>query len=218
MPLRLSPKRFVAIVSAVLACYSLARVGVLFFEAIAVVREQRNEDYELIEACQQGTARGSAKMRDACLKARAELASPVVFKAVTVAVATAFKDFTDTVGSPFKFCVLLLFVVSSVAMPIAPWARALFGQPAHEPFNGTHFISYTPPPYAHTHRRGIRSRVGSAMRRLKLRPGPSIVEPGSDDDLEPGEFTSTKHAHTLGQWATIDIGNRPVSPNHAKYE
>jgi hypothetical protein len=232
MGLRLSPKRFLAIVSGILTFYSLARVAVLFFEALAVVREGRSEDYELLELCQRGDARGSAKMREACLKARAELASPVVFKAVTVAVSTAFKDFSDTVGSPFKFGVVVLFIISSVMMPIMPWARALFGSPGVsmvEPYNGMHFISYAPPPDTRGRLRRIGSKIG---RRLKLRNGPTIEEPDDDDDrfaeLEPGEsFTSTKPgAKGSGPgWTSIDImgampfGGRPASPSgHAKYE
>ena len=200
-------------------------MGVLFFEALAVVREGRYEDYELIAVCQRGDARGSAKMREACLKARAEIASPVLFKAITVAVGTAFKDFSDTVGSPFKFAVVVLFIISSVALPIAPWARAFFGNSAVEPMNGVHFISYAPSPYAHQPRRGFRHKVGSAMRRLKLRSGPTIVEP-EDDDVEPGDYSSSKYVSGPSDWSSIDIGDgsgpsRPVSPprgGHAKYE
>lgn len=232
MGLRLSPKRLIAIVSGLLTFYSLARVAVLFFEALAVVREGRNEDYELLELCQRGDARGSAKMREACLKARAELASPVIFKAITVAVSTAFKDFADTVGSPFKFGVVLLFIMSSVVLPIVPWCRALLGQQATEPmaYNGMHFISYAPPPDT----RGRLRRAGSrVMRKLKLRTGPSIEEHDDDEDrfneLEPGtgngSFLSTKPVAT--DWTSINIlgcnmpfGGRPSSPNqnHAKFD
>lgn len=232
MGIRLSPKRFIAIVSGILTFYSLARVAVLFFEALAVVREGRSEDYELIELCQRGDARGSAKMREACLKARAELASPVVFKAITVAVSTAFKDFSDTVGNPFKFGVVVLFIISSIVLPIVPWCRALFGQHTMEPmapYNGMHFISYAPP----ADNRGRLRRVGSKMiKKLKLRPSPSIEEPDDEDDrfaeMEPGaamgdgSVNTSKHPRQ-GGWTSIDImgfaGGRPASPSaHAKYE
>ena len=232
MGMRLSPKRLLAVVSGILTFYSLARVAVLFFEALAVVREGRSEDYELLELCQRGDARGSAKMREACLKARAELASPVVFKAITVAVSTAFKDFSDTVGNPFKFGVVVLFVISSVVLPIVPWCRAIFGTPqvpVMEPYNGMHFISYAPPPDT----RGRLRRFGSKLtKRLKLRTGPTIEEPDDDDrfnEMEPGEaFTSTKPGASSGSnlgWTSIDImgsmpfGGRPASPSsHAKFE
>ena len=232
-PLRLSPKRFIAVVSAIFTLYSTARVGVLFFEALSVVRTERAEDYELLEICQRGDARGSTKMREACLKARAELASPVIFKAVVHAVSVAFKDFSDTVGSPLKLFVCVLFVISSVMLPIVPWARALFGTPVSEPkeMNGVHYISYAPP---RDLRGKLRRRVGNAMKKLKLRSGPVIEEMDdgeSGDDMEPGiQMTSTKPAAYYGaddlsalegdggKWMTIDVGglgflNRPVSPH-----
>lgn len=213
MGLRLSPKRFVAVVSGILAFYSFARVAVLFFEALAVVREGRHEDYELLELCQRGDARGSAKMREACLKARSELASPIVMKAVTVAVSTAFKDFSDSVGNPFKFGVVVLFIVSSVVLPIVPWCRALFGQPVMEPnmYNpAMHYISYAPPPDTRSKLRRVGSKV---MRKLKLRGTPIIEEPDDDDrfnEMEPGSTPN---------WTSIDIG-RSSSPSsgHAKFD
>lgn len=124
---QLSPRKLAALMSGLVALYSFARVGVLFFEALAVVREERSQDYELLELCTRGDARSSPKMRDACLKARAERASPLIAKAIVYAVSTAFKDFSNTVGSPFKFSVVCLFLVSSVVLPIIPWAKAIFG-------------------------------------------------------------------------------------------
>jgi len=235
MGLRLSPKRFVAVISGILTLYSFARVGVLFLEALAVVRDGRAEDYELIEVCQRGDARGSAKMREACLKARAELASPVIFKAIVQAVSVAFKDFSDTVGSPFKFGVMLLFVVSSVMMPVMPWVRAIFGTQVADiqPMNGIHYISYAPP----SDNRGRLRRVGSkVMKKLKLRGNPSIEAPDDDDErfseLEPGVGMGDGSFETAKPgWTAIDImgglsglpfgggGGRPASPSgHAKYE
>lgn len=235
MGARLSPKRLVAVVSGLLTLYSAARVCVLFFEALAVVREGRSEDYELLEICQRGDARGSAKMREACLKARAELASPVVFKAIVQAVSVAFKDFSDTVGSPFKFGVMLLFVISSVMLPIMPWVRAIFGTssaPDIQPMNGIHYISYAPPP----DNRGRLRRVGSkVMKKLKLRSGPVIEDPDDDDarftEMEPGaSMGDGSYETTKPGWTAIDImggfggmpfggGGRPASPSgHAKYD
>ena len=175
-------------------------------------------------------------MREACLKARAELASPVVFKAIVQAVSVAFKDFSDTVGSPFKFGVVLLFVVSSVMMPIMPWVRAIFGTQVADiqPTNGIHYISYAPPP----DNRGRLRRAGSrVMRKLKLRGNPAIEESDDDDDarfteMEPGAGMGDGSFETAKPgWTAIDImggfggmpfggsGGRPASPSgHAKFE
>jgi len=183
-----------------------------FFEALSVVRAERAEDYELLELCERGDARGSAKMRDACLKARADLASPVVFKAIVHAVNVAFKDFSDTVGSPFKLVVCVLFIISSVALPVVPWARALFGVHPVEavmPQGGHHFIAIAPPP----DRRGrFRRRVGNAMRNLKkLRCHPNIEElHESDNDVEPGDYGKQD-----GVWESLGLEwDRPPSPHY----
>jgi len=183
---QLSPARLVAIVSGLIALYSFAGVANRFFEAWAQVREARTENEELLELCRNGQARGAAIMRRACLEARAALASPIFFKAITKAVHDAFKDFSDTVGSPFKLLVFVLFLISSVTLPVVPWARMLLGQPVADPngapSNGVHFIEFAPP----TDRRGrMRRKVSSAMKALRLRRHPSIHEL-EEGDLEPG--------------------------------
>lgn len=215
----LSPKRAIALLSAILTCYSAARVGVLFFEAIAIVREERGQDAELLELCQRGDARGSNKMREACLKARADRASPLLAKAIVYAVSTAFKDFTDTVGSPFKFAVVLLFIISSVALPILPWARALFGTKqeiglaaGETPPN--HFIVFAPSKQ--------RKRSGLLRRKLgkhipMLRGPPTIDEYDDCDeyhDLEPAETGSSS---STSAWRDIPFGGyNSGSDTHSK--
>lgn len=188
----ISPKRLVGIVSALLACYSIARVGVLFFEALAIVREERGQDAELLELCQRGDARGSIKMREACLKARADRASPLIAKAIVYAVSTAFKDFSDTVGSPFKFGIVVLFIISSVILPIIPWARAIFGTPApmgmdHNGgmFPPSHFIVMAP---THNQRKGgaWRRRLGKHVPMLRQKPTIEEIEDADFAAQEPG--------------------------------
>jgi hypothetical protein len=196
MALRLSPRRFLAVVSSIGAFYSLMRVVVLFFEALSIVSAERAEDSELLNVCSSGQAQGSAKLRDACLKARASLAAPVVFKAVTYAVSSAFKDFSDAVGSPMKVLVLLMFVVFSVVLPIMPWAKALLGQPIVEPapIQGLAYVSYAPEPT----RRSFRRRVKSAMPRL-LRAKPTIDE--YDDFEQPTASTNIE----IGHWQDVNL-------------
>jgi len=116
--------RLMAFVSAGAALYSVARVGVLFFESLSTVHAHRVEDYELIEVCERGEARGSTKMREACLRARADLAAPIVFKAIVYAVSIAFDEFKETVGSPLRAMIVLLFAFSSFAAPLSGWVRA----------------------------------------------------------------------------------------------
>lgn len=122
---RIGGKRLFAWFSTVLAVISMARVLVLFLEAVAVVRDERNHDSELLELCSGGQARGSPKMRSACLQAQAERASPILLKAIVRAVSTAWKEFAETIASPLGFASVILFILSSLLLPIVPWVRAV---------------------------------------------------------------------------------------------
>jgi len=122
---RVSPKRLAALLTAALAVFSFCRVSVLFFESISAVRADREADAELIEICKSGAARGSTKMRAACLQARADRASPLLFKAIVRAVHTAWSEFVDTVGTPFGFATVVLFLLSGFVVPVIPWLKTL---------------------------------------------------------------------------------------------
>ena len=122
---RLTPKRLTAIVSGLLALISFARVAVLFLEAMALVRDEREQDGELLRLCRDGAARGSVKMRSACLQANADQASPLVLKAIVRAVSTAWGEFYSTVSTPFGAIAVLGFFAISLVMPVIPWARAV---------------------------------------------------------------------------------------------
>jgi hypothetical protein len=122
---RITGKRLFGWMSTVLAVISFSRVLVLFLEAMATVRDERSQDYELLDICSRGEARGSPKMRAACLQAQADRASPLVLKAVVRAVSTAWREFSDSVATPFGFATMILFVLSSLLLPIIPWMRAI---------------------------------------------------------------------------------------------
>ena len=122
---QLTPRRLTAIVSGLLALISFARVSVLFLEALALVRDEREQDGELLRLCREGAARGSVKMRSACLQANADQASPLVLKAIVRAVGTAWAEFYATVSTPFGALAVLGFFAISLVMPVLPWARAL---------------------------------------------------------------------------------------------
>jgi len=122
---RVTGKRLFGWMSMVLAVISFARVMVLFLEAVAVVRDERNQDHELLEICARGEARGSTKMRAACLQAQADRASPLLLKAVVRAVSTAWREFSESVATPFGFATMVLFIVSSLLLPVVPWIKAI---------------------------------------------------------------------------------------------
>ena len=123
--MRVTPRRVSAVVTVVLAVISFSRVAVLFLEATAVVQDERASDDELLQLCRNGAARGSTKMRSACLQAQSDRASPLLLKAVVRAVSTAWTEFYDAVSTWSGLAAVLGFVLISLVMPIVPWARAI---------------------------------------------------------------------------------------------
>lgn len=121
--MKLTGKRLVGAVTAILTIVSFSRVAVLFLEAVAEVRDERLHDTELLELCSSGQARGSIKMRTACIQAQSDRASPLLLKAVVRAVSTAWREFASTCASPLGFASMILFVLSSLVLPVIPWMR-----------------------------------------------------------------------------------------------
>lgn len=94
------------------------RIVVLFCESYSAVRSERVSDNELLELCHRGAASDSTKFRQLCLKTRSDRAAPLIFKAILKAAKSSFLDFTDSVNSPAKIALLLLFCLSGLALPI----------------------------------------------------------------------------------------------------
>lgn len=122
---RMTGKRAASWVTVAMALVTLSRVCVLFLETLSEVRDERNADLELLDVCRAGAAKASSKMRAACLAANAERASPILLKAVVRAVSTTFREFTESVQSPLGFATVVLFVVSSLVLPITPIVKLL---------------------------------------------------------------------------------------------
>lgn len=178
--MRLTAKRAAALVGGLLALVSFARVATLFLESLASVREERIHDAELLDLCASGLARGSMKMRAACLQAQADKASPLVLKALLRAFKTAFDDFSESVSSPGKVLVVVLFVLSSLFLPVSAWARALLPSDGIEP--GSHVVVLASDPAEALGRRaGFRQKVQGALRMRGRKRQSRIVE------IEDGE-------------------------------
>ena len=124
---KLGPKRAFGLVSMMLAGMSTCRIAVLYLESISAVRADRQADIELLELCASGHARGSPKMREACLKAQADRAAPIMMKALMRACSIAWREFQDSTGSPFKLFLVVLCVLSALVLPVMPMLRVLCG-------------------------------------------------------------------------------------------
>ena len=120
-------RKTLGVVSLIMACVSLCRVLVLYLESISIIRSERASDVELLDLCSAGAARASSKMREACLRAQADRAAPVFFKAAMRALHTAWMEFAESCGSPFKLLVAGLFVLSVMAPPVLSWVRIVMG-------------------------------------------------------------------------------------------
>jgi hypothetical protein len=213
--MQLNRVQIISLVSGLCMLYTAARVVVQFLEALSMVQAQRAEDIELIELCKRGDARGSSKMRTACMHAHADLASPLVFKATVHAVSLAFAEFCEVVGSPTKLAVLALFLISGVAMPIVPWARWVCGSDAAvpaAPLNGIHYVSYSvrddDEAYIVGRRPTLRSRWDGALKRIRALPKVTTGAGDHDDDLEVqfpefGDATLTRAPESPSSCARI---------------
>lgn len=159
----MTTKQAMAVFGGLCTVVSFARVAVSFLEALAAVRDERNQDAELLDLCSQGSARASAKMRQACLQAQADRASPILLKAVLRAVTTAFEDFSEAVSSPGKVAILVLFIAWSVLFG-SSWARALIPADPHAA-GAQHVVVLTHNSDAlEAPRMGFKRRVQQALR------------------------------------------------------
>ena len=119
------PKRVLSLVGMAAAALSFTRIAVLVLESLAVVNDERQQDQELIALCRQGAARGSAKMRSACLQAQADAASPIILKTITRSLSVAWTEFASSVSTPWGLATVLLFCVSSLFLPVLPMLKAV---------------------------------------------------------------------------------------------
>lgn len=122
----------------VLLCFS--NFVVRFLESFATVRGERAQDIELLSVCAAGMAKDSPRMRSACLAAQADRASPLMLKAVVHTAHSMYQDFVAATGTPFSFAVMLLFLVSSLALPMRSWLTLLFGVGKDEVASSNHVV------------------------------------------------------------------------------
>ena len=114
-----SPKKAFRFLSALAVLLSLARATVLFAEAYSSVRSERGSDADLIRLCESGEAPRSLRFRETCMAARADMAAPLLLKALLRAVKNAYVDFAEVVSSPSKMGFVSFFAFTCFAPSIA---------------------------------------------------------------------------------------------------
>lgn len=108
-----SKKKIAGYLATAALIVSACRVLTLFLESLAIVRDERQQDDELIALCKVGQARSSHKMRAACLQAVSDRASPVILKAFMKSLSTSWTGFLDQVSTKSGIVVVILFILSS---------------------------------------------------------------------------------------------------------
>ena len=134
----------------------------LFLEALSQVRDERAQDYELLQLCREA-ARAATPRCARRAWPRKPTASPVVLKAVLRAVSIAWGDFGDSVSSPGKLAIVVLFVLSWCFFP-STRGCALF--PPEMPIEGaSHVVVLAHDAQAAGHAAaGFRRRISRALR------------------------------------------------------
>ena len=113
-----SPKRAVRLASTIVVGLTVARVVVLVCESYTAVRAERASDRDLLKMCDAGEGAESADFRSLCIKKRSEQAAPVLLKALLRACRIAFADFCESLSSPWKVAMLVLFTLSGITAPL----------------------------------------------------------------------------------------------------
>ena len=130
----------------VISLLTFVRFSVVIFESWTVVAHERQSDLQLLQLCRDGKAAESEKFRLLCLRARAEQASPILFKTIIHAVRSAWIDFCDSFNSPTKIALLVLFCISGVALPVvrlfSKLAEAHMNTSDGQVLQGLHGISF----------------------------------------------------------------------------
>jgi hypothetical protein len=126
-------------------------------------------------------------------------------KAVLRAVSIAFEDFSESVSSPGKLLIVVLFVVSSLFLPVTSYIRAIFPTETVEGSPHIVVLAHDSAQALGTPRIGFRKRVAGA---LKMRRSSSPIRNHDGFDVE----------ETGDCLVDVDLGNgRPHSP-HTKWE
>ena len=120
-----SPRRVLGFIGAGITLLTLSRVLVLVIESYSTVASERAADQPLMSMCNSGHGAESADLRALCMKKRAEQAAPILLKALLRACATAFSDFCESMSSPTKVIMLVLFAITGIAAPVIKAVAAL---------------------------------------------------------------------------------------------
>lgn len=128
----MKPAQAARAASLIFACVACAKLLVTFFEGFSVANSERSADLDLIKLCDSGQATSSPRFRNACVQARAQIASPLVLKALLRAFKLAYTEFAESVSSWHSLLTGVLFLLSGLAFPLARLAAAALAERPRE--------------------------------------------------------------------------------------
>lgn len=98
------------------------RLIVLMVESYTLISSERMAEDEFVELCASGTARESAHMRQACMRANVDRSSPIVIGALTRGTYAFMRELYVFLGWPFQ----TIGVVGIVSMlGVLPWIESI---------------------------------------------------------------------------------------------
>ena len=116
--------------------FFFARVLVVFLQAVASIRAERQEDDELYGMCMSGAGRSSTKMRHACLSLAAERSSPVFVLALARTPGLVLAEVSGALDISTRamslLAVVLLLVFAPYAMAVRNWVLGRAGGAAED--------------------------------------------------------------------------------------
>lgn len=208
--IRLKPPKLIQGVVFFISLLSFVRVVVLVAESYSVVSAERTNNADLIALCRKGAASESPHMRNACLHARSEAASPLLFKAILRACRTAFQDFVSAFNTPSRIFLLCLFCLSGLSVPIVralsklitfyvtPNLAALHGLGhLHEDEEQTPVSSVV----VLNGRESVYDKLRMLPSRRRLRSSAITLSPDEGDDEDDGRVGNER-----GEWRTLHMG------------
>lgn len=197
--MRLTRQSVLVAAATVVFLFSL-RFVILVLEAYTMISNERRSDDDLVELCTSGKAQGSAHMRQACMNATVDRASPAIARALTNGAYNLVAEIAAMAAFPLQSSAMTGVVVMSVL----PWLSAIksFFTPSRLQQTGDHehrvFILHN------GDRADPEDRAGLRPRHRALPPSVLVEEEWGDVELEAPAAQSGVRAWPALGWGRAE--------------
>ena len=211
--LRIKPPKLVQASVFLVSVLSSVRVVVLVAESYSAVSVERTNNADLIALCRKGAASESPHMRNACLHARSEAASPLLFKAIMRACRTAFQDFVSAFNTPSRIFLLCLFCLSGLSVPIVRALSNVITRYVTPNLAGIHGLGHLHDDEEQTPvssvvvlngRESVYNKLRMIPSRRRLRSSTITLSP-DDEECDEDEY-GARFGNGQREWRTVQMG------------